>query len=635
MLLSLAAPTYAEQSNYLLIKNVVSEWKYGKYVLPLESTIPTFSNEKLEEVLTNVRTASMKSQQGELHNFLKFIENLILEEMLDRVMWDVEESNETSTYEQLSPEEMIQVEKSILSLQTNLTDSLSDLLDELIVLWNDSNHYEEKWDFSMDMDVNIQNFLKYSIGLQINDYLAETQWLDATFSSSSELDILMKNVYQEEEMEMGINTNIDLIVKGGEYYVSVKDTNIEGWETILPVNFKEILSKIQELSSDNTYIKISDENAQAGIEMLKNFSSWNIENTLLHFSQTPLFEAYGKTDTAYLLRPTQDFCSYVKEVTAIFDPFNGSDCSKNQYSDMLDELDDIWLSLELMIGKNNTLSFKVDNKSDVLWNVDINYSDYWLISIKGNILEPGNEEVNNINFSFIPKDSLYFESHIENSIDILMDAKLSRDSSLSSMNVEVLIEEAFNIKSQYSHWDFTLSAYWTIDDENIDCKAQWDIHTDFVDIDGTCSITSTDYFSGEDEVFLFNGHLWIDTQSQKNNVDMDITATMNNEELFSVLIKNVGTKASVPQRDITAPKKHIDLEEFMDEVSSSTYSDTYEIESLNDEDYYYEDCYEYEWVEYCDIESSEYYYDAYSNIYYYDDYEYDANTWEYLYYDEF
>jgi hypothetical protein len=51
-------------------------------------------------------------------------------------------------------------------------------------------------------------------------------------------------------------------------------------------------------------------------------------------------QAYGKNENGYLLEPTKHFCDMGKRITSVFDPFNGKDCSENQYQDMLEDFRD-------------------------------------------------------------------------------------------------------------------------------------------------------------------------------------------------------------------------------------------------------------------------------------------------------
>jgi len=52
-------------------------------------------------------------------------------------------------------------------------------------------------------------------------------------------------------------------------------------------------------------------------------------------TEKKLFEAYAMKSDSYLIRPTKEFCSLIKQTLAIFDPFSPSSCSDSQYKKML------------------------------------------------------------------------------------------------------------------------------------------------------------------------------------------------------------------------------------------------------------------------------------------------------------
>jgi len=85
------------------------------------------------------------------------------------------ELDDRITRENISSEEKLLAEREVLALQQSITYSLNELLSEFIVLWNKENHYEEKGNLNMEIDMNIQDFLKYSLNMQLHNYIAEVQ----------------------------------------------------------------------------------------------------------------------------------------------------------------------------------------------------------------------------------------------------------------------------------------------------------------------------------------------------------------------------------------------------------------------------------------------------------------------------
>jgi hypothetical protein len=115
-------------------------------------------------------------------------------------------------------------------------------------------------------------------------------------------------------MDIIFNGDINMISKDGSYYLSTSNTNIrEKNANIFPISLEKIFEKMEVLAQKNTYLEISDEQTLAALEVIQNFSPSQIEATLNSMSETPLFEAFSKKNGAYLLRPTQEICSYMKK----------------------------------------------------------------------------------------------------------------------------------------------------------------------------------------------------------------------------------------------------------------------------------------------------------------------------------
>jgi len=74
-------------------------------------------------------------------------------------------------------------------------------------------------------------------------------------------------------------------------------------------------------------------------------------------------EAYGKNENGYLLRPTKHFCDTGKELTNVFDPFNGKECSEKQYQNMLEDFTDS--GVEITLSTDNHTRLSITNMSDV------------------------------------------------------------------------------------------------------------------------------------------------------------------------------------------------------------------------------------------------------------------------------
>jgi len=122
----------------------------------------------------------------------------------------------------------------------------------------------------------------------------------------------MENEY--DFMNIIFNGDVEMISKDGSYYLSIPNADVnEKNVTIFPISLEKIFEKMEVLAQNNTYLEISDNQTLAALEIIQNFSPSQIEATLNSMSENLFFEAYSKKNGAYLLRPTQEFCSYMKK----------------------------------------------------------------------------------------------------------------------------------------------------------------------------------------------------------------------------------------------------------------------------------------------------------------------------------
>ena len=143
-------------NNYIHSRDSVVEWSYGRYIEELEKIVPQLNSEKLEEIISRIEKKEA-SENNELEVFLDFIHILISSELENRI-----------PLENISLEEKQDAEKEILVLQKAVGDSLNEIAQALIVLWDTESHYEETGNLKMDMNMNIQDFLEYSLSMQLD-----------------------------------------------------------------------------------------------------------------------------------------------------------------------------------------------------------------------------------------------------------------------------------------------------------------------------------------------------------------------------------------------------------------------------------------------------------------------------------
>jgi len=625
--------TFADQVSpeYMKAKILAEKTTYEKYVSQLETIIPSLTSEKLIEIKQRAQNGQKSSNSTDLNNFLNFVETLIQDELSMRSdSWKIIPTTTTPVVpkeeEEISPisdSDKAQAEQEILILQKTAADWLIDMLESVTVIWENMSHREEKWDFSMQLEMNIPDFMKYSLGVKINDYIAETQLLDQTFTGNTEVDVMVESYY--ENFGGSFSGDVELISKDWVFYLKVDNVETNTSEE-LEIGVEPFLKILKGLSDENTYISFEDEDALFALEALQWISISNVEKIIQEASDVPMFEAYDKVDGKFLLQPTKEFCSFAKATLAIFDPFNGDTCSDRQYENMLEDFRNGTLSFQLTPGKNKNLLVTL-RESDAYGELSIDYSQYGLISISGSIVEPGNENVNNVSFNFIPKKEFNFDAKIEEMITSSLRMSLNSKNTITQADLDLTIYDEYSewslvAEAIYSGGKLSASAQWKFDDTEISCEWSGKLSSNKWNFSGDCDISNKDYWSEEIQEFKTNINWEYDLSGTKNNIEVDMSMLLDENDFFSFNIKNTGTKKQVKARTINKPTKVINYEEIESELYG--YDDYYE---GND------GCYTIDGFEYCDVITDEYYYDAYNNTYYYDDYEYNATSWEYYYYE--
>jgi hypothetical protein len=95
---------------------------------------------------------------------------------------------------------------------------------------------------------------------------------------------------------------------------------------------------LKKIAKKNKYIKYEDSNTKQVLENLKNLNPSKIMADSKRILEKPMFRAYKKEGYKYFLVPTKYACNKLKELSARFDPWNGSTCSDSQYEKIIKAL---------------------------------------------------------------------------------------------------------------------------------------------------------------------------------------------------------------------------------------------------------------------------------------------------------
>jgi hypothetical protein len=366
-----------------------------------------------------------------------------------------------------------------------------------------------------------------------------------------------------------------------------------------------------------------------------------------------LFEAYDITNDTYLVRPTIEFCSLIKKSLTIFDPFAGSNCTKWQYNDMLDAMMSSGISILLTPWVNKILKVEINN-SEVIWYIEIKYSDYGLNSITWNIFEPESSTVNNIDFQYIAQEEFKLNMNLEDMFILQTEIILSKSNTIKSAEMSLITYNYWDTDTEtsktiatYQKWIFDMNLeinFWYL---MVSCNANGTIKNTFWDISGACDIAEEDYFTGEFIDYSLTAEATYDFKNNKNNFNVNFEYTWDENINISFLMKNTWTRKWVREQEIIIPKSVENLWDFLEKNDIDFYPSYYDYSDYTLEeksfpeyeqscyiysngeincDNYYKDYTEYCYdntattgENYCNRETDDYYYDGRNDTYYYYD----------------
>lgn len=141
--------TFANENNSMFInaRSALQETANGEtHIEQINALVEHASDEKLEELLNKVYTgysnidALSGTQYEEVYALLSYLEVSISETLESRL---AEKRQEILT-ENISAEDALLAEKEILSMQSQVADSLKESLSQLMIQWEEMSSYEEK-----------------------------------------------------------------------------------------------------------------------------------------------------------------------------------------------------------------------------------------------------------------------------------------------------------------------------------------------------------------------------------------------------------------------------------------------------------------------------------------------------------
>lgn len=583
-------------SQYEMYKEMVLSSSYAKYVDSLESSFPQISDTQLEEIYS--RVSVLESSNSDAQALIDFVMALTKKELSERLIVPALENT-------LTEEEQMKAAQEMRSLQSVIQKELSHLMENLLVSFEEMQHYEQEWNFSMNLDMDIPEFMEYSLDVNLDDYIAETQGFDSYMDSRFDIEVDVDSTY--ESFDGNVKGNVELITVWGDIYFKAGNITFNASD-MFEEEFEGIIDELNDLARENTYLHYNDMSSEILLDMLESFSPSELEKEVQAIGEVQFFEAYGKEGDIYHMRPTIEFCSFMKETLSIFDPFGGQGCSQSQYEDMLEDMAENGFMIHLTPGENKMIQFMMDNE-EVKWMIELRYSDYGVISFSGDFHEPGNKDTNHIMFHYMPNETLDFDFNVEGvSLNGVMD--FSRDGMLTATNIQLQVldgRDRLDGNLRYNRGNITTSLVGQMDRTTIDCSGQWYLTILRWDFEWNCEIDTVSYF-GDSETYDMSVDTNYNLTGDNNDLDFIMDFSGWDDMNFIFQMENTGSKKKISPREIKAPENHKDYFEYL-------YGNIY------DDDIYYDDSYELTTTEYDDYSETCYTYENgdYSCTKYYND----------------
>jgi hypothetical protein len=548
---------------YSYQKMLLSQTPYKKYIPQLETLIPSLSSEKLESIYARVSTLTHPNTHAQI--LIDFIAELIQEELTNRAWEKVIQETSLNMYQKA------EAEKEIATLQGVMKEGLLEIFDAMLISFEEMQHYEERWDLSLNMNLNIPEYMKYNLELALRDYISTTHSFDTSISGDIIADLDIHSDYINVSWES--SGNIQLISKDGDIYIKVQDIVLNFTEMMYE-ELDPIIDSLNQLWKNNTYLKYEDDMNSLILESLETFSSDTITDEIHSIFSKNLLEAYAvKADGSYALKPTIEMCSALKQALEIFDPLRGETCSEKQYHDMLVDMNDRGISITLSPGKNKTLWVEIHNAS-MQGKLHLTYSEYGIISFSGKLIEPNNGEINNFSMSYTPTDSFSLNFNADEIISLDINGKLNTYNMISQVSAHIHYQEDedfFTSEMNYSAGLLSLKAYGNLKWTNIDCEAEGYTKNKVGDFSVDCSGEAYDYWTEEYQDFSLSSEGKYDFSHNANNLEMSLDLFSPDAIEIYLQIKNTGTKKSIPSGEISIPTNIKSLDTFISEQYENMY----------------------------------------------------------------
>ena len=419
----------------------------------------------------------------EIYKIKKEEDTLAIQEKNNELI-ELEQKIENMKNSNLSESDNKLVNDKLVKIQLNLLEKTSTNLDFVIKEFEKISSYEQKWDFSLNYNIDHDLFWKFTTELNLSNYVGKSSNFDSQFTW--ELEALINTIPKWwDEIKLQLTSFIDFISKDGNMYLLIDKLNITDEEWIDYI--KQQIDILKDIAEQSKYIKFENQDTKLIIENLKNLNPNKIIADSKEFLWESMFKAYKKEWNKYFLIPSKYACDKYKELSVKFDPFNGSECSDSQYESMLEELAEIW-DLYIEIGTKSKLWFNIYPEYDVKsFNSYIIFTDTSIEEVNSELIATKDSEW--FKLDYIKNNKLDFILNVWKDANINLNSKLDNNNNFSfidfSYNAESYrdtLKANLKLENKRLNWNF----------EIVSQKYNW-----------------YNYESGESEYVIWNVIIWI------------------------------------------------------------------------------------------------------------------------------
>ncbi len=451
---------------------------WDKIITKIDSIFERYNSKQLQFI--NVRAQKIKSeifwwndavliQAGSKSQDILNILEYILEKYKEKLFIETSKSSDQSVT--LSDEDNKKINTAIVKLQKQLLRTGIKQLETLIWEFEKYSSYEEKGDFSMNLDIDHELIWKIEAEFALNDYSVKNSGFDSQITTKMKavIDALPR---WEEALKLEMSWFMDFILKDQNYYLLLKNLNIIDQQWIDDIEV--FLEKAKEIGLTNKYIHFEDKNTAEIMWIIKSLSPKNLLSQWEVILSEPMFRAYKKQGDRYYVIPTKYACDTIKQLANKFDPFNGSTCTQWQYENLLEDIKESQVEVYIQMWSDTTIWFEASGIDDEIIQFDweMTFSDTAIESVQV-VITPDQKKFPKEWWKLEYKRNQFLNWFMyadDWEMDMKFSSTLDKNNRFSSMSLEMAVEELFSeisldnnkISGSYNLSDYNSTVEWEI-----------------------------------------------------------------------------------------------------------------------------------------------------------------------------